>query len=213
MITFIICYLILCGIFLYGIDKIGRKYYFKNIAIHEAGHAIAAWWCSAAERIENLTITAKNGGGVMNYRAYNSSETDHYWCLLVIVLAGWAADNVISNKFRIAEADSDLNKAKEFAKLIQSSYKLPPWIIKTVSLPFPFQNFYSVSSNELAILQQAFEFAKFVIVKQKKLHLELVKLLMKRKTINSSEIEELLGNREMIRTSGITQSAFYFPRS
>lgn len=212
----VFCLLIIFLIFAFQNQKENKKREIE-IAIHEAGHTIVSWWCSGVEKITTITIEAENGGGLMNYHAYQSTDLAHYWCLLVIYLGGLAAETAVSNNFRTVGADSDLTRAKDLANKISKIVGSinPPWEWIEEVEEIPFQNYYPIppSSEELIILRQAFEFAKKIIIQQKLDHQKLTELLLERKTITQIEVENLFGSREMIKALGTNKSTFYFPRA
>ena len=77
-------------------------------AVHEAGHAVAAWYCLSVDRVFGVTIEERGDtGGTMSY-----SIRDR-WDSTIVAMAGLAAETIVFGKFRSGAASSDLKQVRD----------------------------------------------------------------------------------------------------
>jgi ATP-dependent Zn protease len=222
VIDFLIFYCITLGILMFITDRCVKFYCKKRndnmLAVHEAGHAISLWWCSAIKYLMHITIIKPDGGGEVRYMHYylDDNNSDLLWCELVIALGGLAGELVVIKKFSTTPATKDLMVARETAaKLEKLNTPPPPWKEIQVTKPTPFQDFYTapLTPAELSSLNQAFEYAKYLIKTRIDDHKKIVSKVLKLKTLTEEQTMKLLGSRDEVRDIGKTeQFGFHLPK-
>ncbi|HVI40088.1 MAG TPA: hypothetical protein VM577_05470 [Anaerovoracaceae bacterium] len=167
-----------------------------RVAVHEAGHAVAAWFCTAVARVNEVTIESPTGGHV-KYEYHHSRFKENDWCNLVICLAGMAGEAVIYKRVRSGPASKDLAEARQMvAHIINAGWQDPPWEVEESSMPFHKMFKDPLSETENRILQQAFQYSKELIWSKIKVHHQFVVLLLKDRTLNRDELIDHFGDRE-----------------
>ncbi|HYX19560.1 MAG TPA: hypothetical protein VFA98_01800, partial [Thermoanaerobaculia bacterium] len=96
-----------------------------RVAVHEAGHAVAAWCCTLVAEVKIATIEDKGGGGVVKYSYVPSPNPAAPWCCAVIALAGVAAEAHVYARWKTAGAHKDITDALTYVR--QSRGHAPPW--------------------------------------------------------------------------------------
>src|SRR5579859_3406886 len=137
ILLFIVIWNIIGSIFNHFEKKRDPKIFLSpdRIAVHEAGHAIVAWYSTTAQSLEKITIVREDCiGGLCTYKEYDANPSlfidysDWLWCKTAIVLAGIAGEIKYYHNFRSGPATEDLQNALYAAKQIE--HLNPPWAQK-----------------------------------------------------------------------------------
>jgi len=184
-------------------------------AVHEAGHTIAAWMCSAVNKMELMTVEHKDGGRV-SYTIHSADTPNGLWCLLVILLSGIAAEISVYGRTRAAPASSDLIKSREIAaELVEKDCLIPPWKVPDRGRTLHFEDMYAspLSSSEAIVLKRAYHMAHAVLSSHEKAHQRVVSMLLTKKSVGEADVEVILGTRAFTRFVGIIRPTFVMPKS
>lgn len=161
-----------------------------STAVHEAGHLIAAWYCTEVGFVEFVTIVPDRFRlGHMGYRINNKHPWAHH-CKAVISIAGTTAELLAFGKFRSGPCQQDLANARIKAK--------GPWPWKTTADgSLPFERIFKVppTPEEHTMLVQAYRMSKQLLTHYRKEHQLVVNALLKKPTLDTQDLEALLGKR------------------
>ncbi|WP_231691269.1 ATP-dependent zinc metalloprotease FtsH [Aureliella helgolandensis] len=184
----------------------------KKTAYHEAGHTLAAWFLSGAQRVHKVTIIPRGRSLgstqiIPSEDRVSSSEKD-LQDQLVVLLAGRAAETIIYDVTTVG-AENDLERATGMARRMITHWgmspKLGPVSYKT-SEEDPFlgremhqtrqfsEHTQELIDNEVArILHEASDRA-IELLREKTSQLELItQELLEREELSEVEIESLIG--------------------
>lgn len=167
----------------------------NRIAVHEAGHTLAAWLCSHTDNI-SATVVDPIGGRV-NYRisGYEHDEPRMAWAALVIDLAGIAAEIAVYGRFHSASVRGDLSKARDRVRNVSQVEldRLPP-PYRPILL---FTLMYSppLTDDEERVLGVAYQQAKRLIKSNTSRFYRLVSLLLTFRTATEAQIAIAMGSR------------------
>lgn len=184
----------------------------EKTAYHEAGHTLAAWFLTGAQRVHKVTIIPRGRAlGVTQILPAEdrvSTSERELQDELVVFLAGRAAEKLVYDEISVG-AENDLERATSIARRMVThwgmSHKLGPVSYKT-SDDDPFlgreihqTRQFSEHTQELIddevskILQNASARAS-QLLEEKRTELESIKDgLMSREELNEREIEALIG--------------------
>lgn len=191
----------------------------NKIAVHEAGHTVAAWCCTQVVEVQSVTIEASTGGFVL-YTFNTNMTPESRWCSIVISLSGMASEIQAYGKMRSGPCGSDLEKSVAAAReLIVSGDVTPPWKPpKKRDGTLQFEKMFSgLSTDEKQILDECYHMSHVIIdTYGEKLH-KIVSMLLTMKTIKSSDLEKVLGPRMFIKVAnatvgmGLAKASFILP--
>ena len=185
-----------------------------KMAVHECGHAVAAWCCTAVSAIGGITMERETGGGVLYTFVFKmGSVADSHWCDTVISLAGIAAEVHTYGRCRGGPARTDLSKAREAAReLVKLGSPSPPWGKSKHLNVLPFDKVWedAPSAAEVAILSQAYRMARDIVKAHGHSFYRLVSVLLTRKTVTEKEAAVVLGRRPK-RLVGLLRPTFLMP--
>ena len=175
-------------------------------AIHEAGHTIAAWFCTHVEEVKLAHINAEGGG--VRYTISGSGD-ELVWCRMVIVLAGVAAEAKVYKRWRSGEVKEDLMRVRDLAAKAVGTK--PPWGV----LAAPPQGFESVyksplSAGEAEVVRAAYAMVRLLLDKHEIRLYRCAGLILHRHKITSSDLTAVLGSRGLIRAAS-TSCGFWLP--
>lgn len=159
----------------------------NRIAVHEAGHAIAAWACTACREISIDCETPT--GGQVRYKIRGDEEA--IWCSLVILLAGLAAEIAVFKKAYTIPARKDLGQARTALDMLRACR-----VNRGVTLMLvPFHTFYVVPLDiyETEMMNAAYLMAQHLVSTPR--YRRLVDLLLTKKQVTETEMEKVLGLR------------------
>lgn len=179
-----------------------------RIAVHEAGHAITAWWCSAVTDINHVIIDNHRGHVDMTIK---NNTLDAIWCNLVITLAGLAAETTIYRNVRSGPAATDLLAARELVNiLIKNGSTSPSWKINHSSTTLSFEKMFQapVSEIEKKVMDAGYQHARYLLEQYFNDHHRLVVHLLQHRRVSGMEMETLFGNRTSTTMFGLFRATF-----
>lgn len=184
----------------------------EKTAYHEAGHTLAAWFLTGAQRVHKVTIIPRGRalGVTQILPAEDRVSTSERELLdeLVVFLAGRAAEKIVYDEISVG-AENDLERATNIArrmvthwgmssKLGPVSYKSSdddPFLGREIHQSRPFsEHTQELIDDEVSrILQEASSRAS-QLLEDKRSELESIKDgLMSREELSEREIESLIG--------------------
>ncbi len=177
-----------------------------RLAVHEAGHAVAAWCCTLVAEVSFATIEHKNKeweGGLVGYKFYGLDWMEDRWCKMVIVLSGVAAEAMVYSRWRTTGSEDDLTRALKFAESIALAKNPvdPPWQRLSEgeaagSVPDLARAFKTKPSTAaIANLEEGFRMSRRVLRSHGSSFFKVVSMLLAKKSTSQADIEALLGNR------------------
>lgn len=180
-------------------------------AVHESGHAIAAWSCSIVHNVSMTTIEAAHGGSVKFSMSLVKTD-DAAWCMLVISLAGMAAEAMVYPKSHARAAQNDLVAARKLSRQLAGS--TPPWPSTSLFQVMPFDRMYKepLSPAELLVLNHGYRMAKHVLKAHGGTFYKLIALLLKQRSASEEDVKKLLGGRAFVRIVGMMRPTFVLPK-
>jgi hypothetical protein len=199
--------------------------FFENIhktAVHEAGHLIAAWYCTEVALVEYVTIAAdKERLGHLRYQLTSHPRSHH--CRAVSAMAGLAAELLIYRTMRAGPCRSDLLEARmdlrepwpwrederretrdqstEGEKERRSEGEKTEREERSQKRLrrglLPFEKIFVVppSENEFETLSQAYGLAKRLLVHYHREHETVTMALLRETTLDTKQLERVLGKR------------------
>ncbi len=184
-----------------------------RVAVHEAGHAITTFSCNKVVDITSVYIESNNGG--VFYTTNNVNTAEFNYALMVMSLAGLAAEIIVYNKCNPIHAEKDLNNTLNALELLITQ-DLTSISISESKTDISKMYSRSFSNLEKRLLNSAFNDAKNIINAFGEKYFKLVSLLLTKIKISQSDIENILGSRIFIKLSGQmpkTDVYFYYPRN
>ena len=179
-------------------------------AVHEAGHLVAAWYCTAVGRIEAASIhgAGSNVPGADGFVRYTCDD-DANWCAAVIAMAGMAAEVIVFNRVNPTNSSDDLSVARNRLSLESR----PRWALPDSTTPrLPFQDMFRgpLPGELLNDIQHAFHVACLILQHYRERFLKAVSILMTLETVRESDLHELLDNRQATRILNMSGARFLF---
>lgn len=176
-------------------------------AIHEAGHMVAAWFCTFIDDVKSARIAAT--GGTVEYTVIDTEFAPVMWCRMVIALAGVAAEARVFKRWRSIEARDDLRRARELSAYVVGT--TPPWkaleskrhLVEAAYTP-------ALSENEAEAIRHAYAMARLLVEKHEIRLYRCAGLLLHRRTLTSADLTAAFGRRAFIRVASITRG-FWMP--
>ncbi len=170
-------------------------------AVHEAGHALVAHYCTLVREVIEVKA-APHRGGLTTYRPSDHSTPDGLWCDAVISLAGVAAELRVYGKTRSGEAKTDLQHCYRVVEQLMAVNQLaPPWkrIHRRKHLPFHQMFEGSLTLDQQAVMDQAYNMAHLLLARHESKFHRLIELLMEKRKIGPHELNQVMGTRFMMR--------------
>lgn len=169
-----------------------------RVAVHEAGHAAAAWCCTLVSEVKVATIEHK-GGGVVHYAYLEVPSPAASWCRAVIALAGVAAEAHVYARWKTAGSKEDIEGALECAR--QARGHAPPWERLGGKHDLGFQKMFAgkIEDEDLAILEESFHMARRILRAHGGDFFKLVSALLAMRTAREVHLEPVLGKRRAAR--------------
>jgi ATP-dependent Zn protease len=168
-----------------------------RVAVHEAGHAAAAWCCTLVAAVNVATIE-NEGGGVVKYSFLNIPSPDAAWCRAVISLAGVAAEAHVYARWKTRGAEGDISNALELAHAARGH--APPWErLGGRSLDFQKMFAQKIAREDLIFLEESFHMARRILRAHGGDFFRLVSALLAMRTARELHLEPVLGRRRVAR--------------
>lgn len=170
-----------------------------RVAVHEAGHAAAAWCCTLVAAVNVATIENTDGGGVVKYSFLNVPSPDAAWCRAVISLAGVAAEAHVYARWKTRGAEADISGALELAHAARGH--VPPWERLRGKNDLGFQKMFTqkIEPEDLAFLEESFHMARRILRAHGSDFFRLVSALLAMRTARELHLEPVLGRRRAAR--------------
>ena len=170
----------------------------SRMAVHEIGHAVAAWSCTLVDCVERVTISPLGGSVVYQLRC--TDDDGQRWCALVISLAGPAAEAMVYRRWKSKPARYDLRHARKLAaELVERGSLMPPWQAPTQKVRVPFDRAFSdgVSPQQVAIMSQGYSEARRVVRAHGSSYYRLVAKLLRSLRLGTDDLAVHLPKRSL----------------
>ena len=198
----------------------------ENTAYHEVGHALLAKLLKGCDPLHKVSIIPR---GMALGITMTLPEKDHLTyrksqllSRVAMLLGGRIAEEITFGKDEISTgASNDIEKATELIRRMVTSYgmsdKIGPIAVgKKNEQVFMGRDFgadknyseevASIIDREIkSIIEERYEFAKNLLIENKDIIEEIVKVLLERETLDEKEVEEII---ERIRSERNLQSTF-----
>lgn len=172
-----------------------------RMAVHDAGHTIAAWFCTAVRDVERVSIREAHGAALWCVLR-DDAHPPALWCRLVVLLAGVAAEARVFRRWRSLPAHGDLAEARRIAATLAG--QSPPWpAVVPLTLPFDAAFSEPLAAVELAVLHTGYAMARQILLVRHVQHRRLVGALLHREHLTQDEIADILGTRSFVRLIGL----------
>ena len=160
-------------------------------AIHEAGHVVAAWRCTAVGEIDFARVG--DGDGLVRFSFIRHSNACD-WCRVVIALAGPAAEAMTYASGRSLESRSDLAGALRLAEALAGTRA--PWKIPE-GKTFDFEKLFHPRPPEavLSVLRDAYRTARRIVRGDRHGVHAVASALLAKKKLRHRDLEVALGPR------------------
>jgi ATP-dependent Zn protease len=179
------------------------------VAVHEAGHAVAAWCCTA---VRSVRVDIGEGEGWTRWKTVTIERQDD-WTSLVISLAGIAAENYVFGSFHAHESQLDLLKALKLARALTRSGRTAAEKPANDLVPFGRIFVETIGNEEQCALQSGYSEAKRLVVSHGERYFRLVSLILMCPALSERQLEVALGPRTAVALlNRIGASVFLCPR-
>lgn len=177
-----------------------------RVVVHEAGHALTAWHCTAVARVLSVNVLQNSRGGpggfVRSAWLTTAPAPALAWCQLVVALGGLAAEMEILRSCRSAPASDDFRDAALLCRaIVQAGAVEPPWPAlpeRAIALERAFAE--SPPDDEARVLRAGYAKARDLVAERRRALARLVVLLADRRVVGGVELEGPLGSRPIAAT-------------
>jgi ATP-dependent Zn protease len=176
--------------------------------VHEAGHAIVAWHCTAV--VDVLTVnTEQSGDGVLGGHVrsawlVNAPQPALDWCRLVVTLGGVAAEMMVIRRARSKPSSGDLMEAVSLCRrIVQAGGVVPPWSHRPRERRIAFERVFveQLTEEELRVMRFAYAMARDLLAQRSSALARLLALLVERPIVRGDDLYQVLGLRPVASTS------------
>lgn len=176
-------------------------------AVHEAGHAVCAWFNPYVVRIDYITLDDGSTGTGRVHQTISSKRhrADARWALIATDLGGIAAEVLEFGVVRSGPARGDLIRARDLAVQLVAEAKDPnattgssPWDHVLPDEPFDVSRMLrsiESDSDEARILNICYVRAKHLIESNPTLMERTVKALLQEGRLERDQIDRIFGRR------------------
>jgi AFG3 family protein len=188
----------------------------RTIAYHEAGHATVSWFLEHANPLVKVTIIPR--GRALGAAWYLPEErqittTEQMLDEMCAALGGRASEDMMFGKISTG-ALNDLERVTKQAYAMVTYFGMSEKVgnisfyDSTGQMDFAFNKPYSEKTSEIIdkevkeIVQEQYERAKRLLMKQKKGLIELGELLLEKEVIFSEDLERIFGKRKFADENG-----------
>lgn len=176
--------------------------------VHEAGHALVAWHCTAVAYVESVdtmkTGYGTRGGHVRNAWLANAPQPALDWCRLVVTLGGIAAEMIVIRRARSGPASEDLMEAAALCRrIVQAGGVDPPWSHRPRERRLAFERVFveQLTEEELRVMRLAYAMARDLLAQRLLALARLLALLIERPIVRGDDLHPALGLRPVASTS------------
>lgn len=179
---------------------------YRRTAVHEAGHATVAWFCTAVIRVESATIVSDGVAAGRVVTVIDRNIRGNEWCELVFAMGGVAAEALEFGSGHAREAAGDLASCRAIIDHLRGE---PPWPEpKGRTLPWRSLFRSDVSERDAALLTFAFRTATAILMNYRSRSDRLAATLLTHGRVGETEIAAVMGSRiPWIMRGRITRSA------
>ena len=183
----------------------------EKIAYHEAGHAILFHKLQYTNPVHKITIVSRGqaGGYVMPLPTRDSGlkSKEEFTDEIVAAMGGRAAEEIIYNQFTTG-ASQDLKQATRMARAMVTQYGMsdklgpraygasngPVFLGREMGENRDYSEEYArtIDDEVKTILQAAYDNAKTILTEHKEQMETLVRILLERETLDSSEFKDIM---------------------
>jgi cell division protease FtsH len=183
----------------------------EKIAYHEAGHAILFHLLKHTNPVHKITIVSRGqaGGYVMPLPTRDSGlkSKEEFLDEIVAAMGGRAAEELIYNQFTTG-ASMDLRQSTRIARAMVTQFGMsdklgpraygsnngPVFLGREMGETRDYSEFYAqaIDDEVKSILQTAYQRAKALLSENKDRMEDLVRILLERETLDSSEFVEIM---------------------
>ncbi len=183
----------------------------EKIAYHEAGHAILFHLLKHTNPVHKITIVSRGqaGGYVMPLPTRDSGlkSKEEFLDEIVAAMGGRAAEELIYNQFTTG-ASQDLRQSTRIARAMVTQFGMsdklgpraygsnngPVFLGREMGETRDYSEFYAqaIDDEVKTILQTAYQRAKALLSENRDRMEELVRILLERETLDSSEFVEIM---------------------
>ncbi len=181
----------------------------KIVAYHEAGHAVAGWFCEHTEPLVKVSIVPR-GIAALGYAQYLPKEqflytTEQLMDDMCMTLGGRAAEDITFGKISTG-ALSDLERVTKMAYSIVSVYGMNSKIgnmsfYDSKKSEYSFEKPYSEATAELVdnevknLIEDVYKRTRLLLLEKQDLLEIVAKELLSKEIIFQSDLERLIGKR------------------
>ena len=158
--------------------------YKKRIAVHELGHAIVGFTLQPERKIDSVSVNedaSSMGRVAINIRRDDAYTEFYMKCELAILFGGRNAERIVFGEHSTG-CWEDMSRAKEMAEEMINEYAMGEFGITTA----------------MDLLKEADKTATEVLLKHKEKIMNLVDILLNRKSVSGDEFGKLLQNESEV---------------
>ena len=177
------------------------------VVLHEAGHALLAWHCTAVSDVlhvdTRVALDGSPGGYVRNAWLTAAPKPAIHWCRLVVALGGVAAEMMVSRRARSGPASEDLMEAAALCRaIVRVGGVDPPWSPpRDRGLAFERVFVDQLTAEELRVMRSGYSMARDLLEMRAAALASLLVLLAERPAVRGDELRRALGPRPVASTS------------
>ena len=169
-----------------------------RVAVHEAGHTVAAWYNPYMVEIARVAIDdSVVGNGLTRFRVNANGHVNQLWYAIAGHLGGIAAEAFLLDKFRSGPARQDRQLAKAVAREIARRGALePPWQTPPAPSPIDFRRAYRhLTDDELYVLSQSYAYVRHLLERDQKRVEAVVQELLHDGVVSPADVRKIFGSR------------------
>lgn len=185
----------------------------RRTATHEAGHAVANWYCTSVSRVSSATIVpdvARGLAGVV-HSSRSCAAVEDAWCAAVTSLAGIAAEVRTFRDFRTGPSASDLMEARRLVRHHGLDRVDPPWSRVASDGDLGVAKFFAepLGDAEARAVGEALAYARVLVTLYGAEVARVADLLVEEGTLDESRLRDALGARPFVRVLRIFRAGFF----
>eukprot|EP01024_Parvocaulis_polyphysoides_P057283 TRINITY_DN6086_c0_g1_i3.p1 TRINITY_DN6086_c0_g1~~TRINITY_DN6086_c0_g1_i3.p1 ORF type:complete len:797 (-),score=139.82 TRINITY_DN6086_c0_g1_i3:767-3157(-) len=178
----------------------------RRVAYHEAGHVVAGWFLEHAEPLMKVSIVPR-GSSALGFTQYLPNEnvlmtTDQMADMMCMTLGGRAAEEVVLGSIS-SGAQNDLEKITKIAYKQVSLFGMNkslghisyPQSENQIDKPYSRETANFIDSEVRNMIESSYARTRQIIESKKEVVMEIAETLLKKDTLSTDELEEILGPR------------------
>jgi ATP-dependent Zn protease len=178
-----------------------------TVVVHEAGHTLLAWHCTAVADVLLVNVRANASGGpggfVRNAWMTAGPQPATNWCRLVVALGGFAAEMMVMQRASSGPSREDLLEAAALCRaIVRAGGAEPPWPApREREIAFERAFAEEMSGAELAVMRAGYATARDLLARRAESLTRLVVFLLRKPVARGDELAEVLGHRPVASTT------------